>query len=88
MSISLSTRHRRTLQDLFERPTPADVRWDRIEALVWALGGEVSYAGGSRVRFRLLGYSAVFHRPHPGPTAAKGSVEHVRRFLEDAGVRP
>lgn len=88
MEISLSARHRGTLQRVFERPTPADIRWERIEALISALGGQVSEGRGSRVRFRLLGYSAVFHRPHPSPVAGKGNVEHVRRFLEGAGVAP
>ena len=88
MVIALSARHQRTLCRLFERPTAADIRWDRIEALISALGGEVQEGRGSRVRFRLRGCSAVFHRPHPAPVAGKGNVEHTRRFLEGAGVRP
>jgi hypothetical protein len=43
---------------------------------------------GSRIAFVLNGIHAVFHRPHPRPTASKGAVDAVRRFLLTAGVKP
>ena len=88
ISYSLNTAQRRTLFALFERPTRADIRWPRIEALIRALGGEVSEGRGSRVRFRLRDRLATFHRPHPGPVTGKATVEDVRAFLENAGIRP
>ena len=30
----------------------------------------------------------VFHRPHPRKETDKGAVKSVRKFLENAGVRP
>ncbi|HOD42092.1 MAG TPA: hexulose-6-phosphate isomerase, partial [Candidatus Wallbacteria bacterium] len=30
---------------------------------------------------------AVFHRPHPQKETDKGSVQSMRRFLENAGVK-
>ncbi|MHB1194766.1 MAG: type II toxin-antitoxin system HicA family toxin [Longimicrobiales bacterium] len=86
--IALSGRRARTLTEVFERPTRADVRWDRIESLVVALGGELAQGRGSRVRMRLAGVTAVFHRPHPGSVAGKATVEQVRRFLETGGIHP
>jgi hypothetical protein len=44
--IALSGRHARTLAEVFERPTRADVRWDRIETLVVALRGELAQGRG------------------------------------------
>ena len=88
ISYQLNAGQRKTLQLLFERPTRADVRWLRIEGLILALGGEVSEGRGSRVRFHLRDRVAVFHRPHPGPVAGKALVDDVRRFLENAGIRP
>ena len=85
---SLSGRHRATLAAIFERPTRADVTWRAVEALLVALGGEVTQGRGSRVRVALQGSRAVFHEPHPEPNTAKGAVEDVRDFLISVGVRP
>jgi hypothetical protein len=59
-----------------------------IEALIRALGGEVTERAGSRVAARLNGVIAVFHRPHPHPETNKGAVDAVRQFLTNAGVKP
>jgi hypothetical protein len=77
-----------TLNAIFHRPTRADIRWSAIEALIRAVGGEVTERAGSRVAARLNGVVAVFHRPHPRPEAKKGAVDAVRQFLSNAGVKP
>jgi hypothetical protein len=79
---------RKTLQAIFEKPTRADVRWSKIEALVRALGGEVTQGRGSRVRFKLGERVATFHGPHPKRVTGKATLEDVRRFLENAGFNP
>lgn len=84
----LSGRHQATLEAIFERPTRADLAWRSIEALLRALGGEVTEGRGSRVRVALRGGRAVFHEPHPEPDTAKGAVEDIRRFLLSVGVKP
>ncbi|MGE0726317.1 MAG: type II toxin-antitoxin system HicA family toxin [Alphaproteobacteria bacterium] len=84
----MNARHRRTLTAIFERPTRADVRWSDVEALVRALGGEVSQGSGSRVRLVLNGVRGVFHRPHPRPVTDKGALASLRMFLENAGTTP
>jgi hypothetical protein len=82
-----SARHR-TLAAIFARPTRSDIRWADIETLVRGVGGEVLERVGSCVAFILNGTRAVFHRPHPRPTASKGAVDTVRRFLVTARVKP
>ncbi|MGB6176432.1 MAG: type II toxin-antitoxin system HicA family toxin [Methylocella sp.] len=84
----MNARHRRTLEAIFARPVPSDIRREAIEALLVALGAERSEGRGSRVRFLLSGAEAVFHRPHPRPETDKGAVVKVRRFLDTAGVKP
>lgn len=78
----------RMLQAVFEQPTRADIGWRQIEALLYSLGAEIRQGRGSRVRVKLGGRKAVFHRPHPRKEASKGCVEAVRRFLENAGFSP
>ena len=84
----MNAAQRKTLERIFETPTRADVRWAAVEALVRALGGQVTQGRGSRVRFRLGERLATFHGPHPKRVTGKATLEDVRRFLEHAGVRP
>lgn len=81
-------KHEKTLQAVFETPTRANLRWADIEAMLRSLGANISEGRGSRVRVQLGSQRAVFHRPHPAPTAAKVLVESVRRFIERAGMKP
>ena len=84
----MNSAQRKTLAAVFERPTRADVRWSSVEGLMRALGGEVSEGRGSRVRFKLGERVATFHGPHPRRVTGKTTLEDVRRFLENAGVKP
>ena len=76
------------LEAIFEKPERANIAWRDIEALLVALGAEVSEGSGSRIRVALKQVRAVFHRPHPRKEASKAMVKSVRRFLEEAGVSP
>ena len=81
-------RQQRTLRQLLEVPERSDIAWRDVEALFVALGAELSEGRGSRLRVALNGVRAVFHRPHPGKEVGKGMVKSIRRFLEEAGVKP
>ena len=81
--------HRKVLITIYSRPTRSDIRWSDVEALVVTLGGTVDpKREGSRVALSLNDVRAIFHRPHPQPTAKKGAVDAVRVFLTNAGVKP
>jgi hypothetical protein len=86
--MSLSSKHRKTLQAVFEDPVRSNVAWADLEKLFGALGAEVSEGRGSRVRVYLSGVRAVFHRPHPQKETDKGALRSVRRFLVEAGYEP
>ena len=82
----MNSKHRKTIELIFKNPVQANILWADIEGLLVALGGELSEGSGSRVRVKLNGVRAVFHRPHPEKTTDKGAVNSLRRFLENAGV--
>ena len=84
----LDNRHQKILQAIYEKPERANIAWKDIEALMLALGGEISEGRGSRVRVTLGGVRAVFHRPHPQKEANKATVKSVRRFLDETGLKP
>lgn len=84
----VKTKHRKTLVDLFTKPTTAGIRFSDIEGLIVALGGEVREGSGSRVALRLGDAVKHAHRPHPGKEAKKYQVEEIRAWLEQQGVTP
>lgn len=84
----MNRRHFKTLVAIFADPVRANVLWSDVEALFMACGGEVSEGRGSRVRVSLNAVDAVFHRPHPQKETDKGALKSVRRFLNEAGIRP
>ena len=86
--MSLSSKHRKTLEAVFEDPVRSNVAWADVEKLFVALGAEVSEGRGSRVRVYLGGVRAVFHRPHPQKETNKGALRSARRFLVEAGFEP
>lgn len=82
----MNRKQSKTLNLIFEDPPRSDLPWTDIENLFVALGAEVSEGSGSRVRVKLNGVFAVFHRPHPERVTDKGALKSVRRFLVNAGI--
>jgi hypothetical protein len=84
----MKKKHRATLEQIFARPVSGTIRWSEIEALLVALGADVSEREGSRVGVFLFGQVRVFHRPHPTLETDKGAVASIRKWLEENGVTP
>ncbi|WP_150671299.1 type II toxin-antitoxin system HicA family toxin [Pandoraea anhela] len=84
----MKSKSRRTLDLLFSRPTPANVKWGDVVALFHDLGGELDEREGSRVAVYLFKQVKVLHRPHPSPDMDKGAVASIRKWLEENGVKP
>ena len=84
----MSSKHQKTLEDIFDVPVRSNIQWRDIEKMLLALGADVSEGSGSRVRIALNGVRAVFHRPHPRKETDKGAVVSTKRFLVAAGISP
>ena len=84
----MNSKQRRTLEAIFKTPTPSNVLWSEIESLLSSLGAELSEGSGSRIRINLNNIRAIFHRPHPRKETDKGTVNSMKRFLQNAGVEP
>ena len=84
----LNSKHTKVLTAIFENPVRANILWTDIEVLLQACGAEISEGNGSRVRLVLIGIRAVFHRPHPQKETDRGALKSMRRFLNEAGIRP
>ena len=81
-------KHQKILQLVFARPASGGIKWRDIEALLVALGADVTEREGSRVGVKLFDDRRVFHRPHPSPDTDKAAVENIRKWLEANGVTP
>lgn len=98
---SMNRKHQQTLEAIFSKPTKATVAFRDIEALLLALGCELTEGAGSRVRFdkevvqtdkegkpKATKVAFLAHRPHPGKEAKRYQVEQVREYIEIIGVLP
>ncbi|MFL5328276.1 MAG: type II toxin-antitoxin system HicA family toxin [Gemmataceae bacterium] len=85
--MSMSSKHRRTLEAIFADPIRSNIKWADIESMLRALGAEMSEGRGSRIRIALNGVRAVFHRPHPRKETTKGAVRSMRGFLTLARIK-
>ena len=74
----MNSKQKKTYKEIFADPVRSNIEWSDIEGLFVALGAEVTEGNGSRVRVKLNGERAVFHRPHPDSTTDKGAVKSVR----------
>ena len=81
-------KHDRTIAAIFTDPAPANLNWADIESALAHRGARITEGDGSRVRVALHGVRAVFHRPHPRKESSRAAVRSVRRFCEEAGVKP
>lgn len=84
----MSKKHERTLEAIFKLPVQSGVPWKDCEKLLIALGAKISEGEGSRIRIVLHGVKAVFHRPHPQKETDKGALVSLRKFLENADIKP
>ena len=77
-----------TLEKIFQRPIPANIKWQEILALFADLGVIVSERKGSRVSVELFGIIRVFHRQHPRPDMDKGAIASIKIWLKENGISP
>ena len=84
----MRTKHRRVLERVFAIPTPSDIRWRELEAMLQACGVEIVERSGSRVGLRMGRERMVVHRPHPKPNTGRATVRDIALFLRAAGVEP
>lgn len=84
----MNKKHERILEAIFKTPVQSNVVWDDIEKLCKHAGAKIKEGAGSRLAIELNGVRAYFHRPHPQKETDKGALVSVRKFLENAGVKP
>jgi len=79
--MNLNNKQRKTLEDIFDKPTRANIVWADVEKLFIALGGEIIKGKGSAIKISIDGELAYFHRPHPNKEAKRYQIDDARKFL-------
>ncbi len=82
----MNNKHRKILNTLLTDPINGNIKWQKIESLLLALGADRTEKSASAVSFVLNNIRADFHRPHPEKEALRYRVKDVRSFLKQAGV--
>ena len=84
----MNRKQKNTLNRMFSKPTPSDIKWSEVEAMLKAAGVEISQRAGSRVGLKKDAERIVVHRPHPQPEVGKATVRAIAKFLEMVGMQP
>ena len=88
MEADVRGKHAATLQAIFTDPVSGSIKWREIEAMLIALGAEMSEGSGSRVRFTIADQTLFLHRPHPSPDTKRWAIRDIREFLMNVGIKP
>jgi len=84
----MNKKQRKTLADIYEKPTRCDVSWKAVESLFRSIEADIIEGAGSRVSVVFDKRVLNIHKPHPSNEMKKYAVEKVRDFLNIIGVKP
>jgi hypothetical protein len=87
----MSLHHQDTLQALYAHPLRHNIRWDHLQSLWQALGGDVEHLDQQRLKLRLPDGSETWMHHAVGRRHAVltgDDVLRVRHLLQQAGIRP
>ena len=84
----MQAKHRRTLENMFKTPMPANIKWTEIITVLKAASVEIHERSGSRVLFKKAVECIVIHRPHPESHTGRATVRDIVAFLKAIGVKP
>jgi hypothetical protein len=84
--MALSSRHRDTVEKIFDRPSSGNIEWQEVLSLLEAVGDVVEEPNG-RYRVTLGGETEVLDRPHGKDVDVQLLVD-LRRMLRKAGFEP
>ena len=85
---TMKAEHQATLRRVLGRPTPTNLPWEDIEAMLRAAGVEVKERPGDRIALVRDGRAMVLHRPDPRPITIRATVRDLAAFLKATGVTP
>jgi len=86
MTADLDAEHRDTVEQIFRRPSSANVEWRRVRSLLEAVGTVTDEPNG-KLEVTVGGEMEVLERPHGKDVDVQMLVD-LRRMLARAGLSP
>ena len=86
MTADLDAEHRDTVEQIFRRPSSANVEWRRVRSLLEAVGTVTDEPNG-KLEVTVGGETEVLERPHGKDVDVQMLVD-LRRMLARAGLSP
>lgn len=76
------------IEKIKAKPTPSNIKWDELVAVLKHLGYKVIMNSGSRRKFHHAEKDNVIslHKPHPGNEVKPCNIREVRETLEEIGL--
>lgn len=84
----MSSKHQRTLDQVFAHPLCMNMKWSDIVKMLQSLGASVEVVRGGRERVNLNGVEETFHIPHGKTLDSRDELVQLRHFLERCGYGP
>lgn len=84
----MNSRHKKVFIAVFADPINGSIAWDKVEALLVALGCQVIGFGGSAITIERNGLRLNIHRPHPSRDSLRYRIKAVREFLIKLEIKP
>lgn len=82
--VDLDSKHRNTVEQIFNRPSSGNVEWRRVRSLLEAVASSVEEHEGN-LRVTLGGETETLQRPH-GKDVDQQMLVDLRRMLTRAGI--
>jgi predicted RNA binding protein YcfA (HicA-like mRNA interferase family) len=81
------SKYSKAIAKLAATPTPSNIKWDELAAVLEHLGYEMLKGSGSRRKFFHKEKNALIicHQPHPSPDVDKGCISDVVEHLRTHG---
>lgn len=86
--MDVSSKHRRTLDQVFAHPLSMNIKWPDIVKMFESLGAKVEVVNGGREKVTLNGLEETFHIPHGRTVNSRDEMMQIRHFLERCGCGP
>ena len=85
MKASLSEPHQKTYDAVFRIPTPRDIQWNDVWAMLGAVGDSAAEDQHGNLTVKLNGRTLALRRPRGKDLADMKELLQIRNFIERSG---
>ena len=84
----MNAQDRKTLEEIFSQPEPAEICWEAVESMLQALGVTMVARSSTRVALVKDQEVMVLSPPRTKPLAISATIRDLAAFLKTVGIKP